>query len=434
MKEKHGFRWKMILSTLCFILLVSSLSLGVVYYWSFYHFSNIFEDRVIDEETFQKNKDMGIKNEWILGVTTDSIDVVESIHNKKVANKIYKDALLQTKTEQLYRETIDGKHLLYIIQLDVENGESVYKYSIIKDIYAEIFPQIVLTLFLFIAVVSLLSVLYTYIVSKDLYRNIRNLRKYTNQITKGNHVENIDVKTTDSEFQALVEDLECMKETIENEAAARQNALQYLSHEMKTPLMIIEGYTSSALDQVYPKGDLNETLNTIISQTERMKQRLQDLLTIVRMDDVPQEEDNQMIPILPCIEEILLLFDSKLENKNVKVNVLPETAIWGNSERIKILLENMISNQVKYSDTVIQIDEEQNEDELFIKFYNDGLIIPNDIKDKIFQPFVKGSPQGSGLGLSICKNIMNQMGGKISYNEVSNGVEFVLTFNKCLNK
>ena len=427
-KKQYEFRWKMVLSTLCFILAVSGLSLGVVYYWSFYHFSNLFEDRVIDEYTFQRNQDMGVKNEWILGVTTDSIDVVESIHDTKVAKEIEKSAKMQKEPEKLYRTTIDGKHLLYLIKLDVKNGETIYKYSIIKDIYAEIFPQIVLTLLGFVIIISILSVLYLSVVSKELYGSIRQLRGYTRKIAGGRHVEQIDVQTHDSEFRALVGDLESMKDTIEKEASARQSTLQFLSHEMKTPLMIIEGYAASASDGIYPKGDLKASMNTIMVQTERMKQRLQDLLTIVRIDTSPVEEDHRMVQILPCVQEILTLFNAELADKQVSVDLSEEVSVWINPDRLKILLENLISNQVKYSDHEIRIWQEIKEESIQIKFFNDGLPVPLEIKDSIFQPFVKGSAEGSGLGLSICKNIMIQNGGQISLDEKEDGVQFTLTF------
>lgn len=428
MKKQHGFRWKMVLSSICFILIVSGLSLGIVYYWSFYHFSNLFEDRVIDSYTFQKNQDMGIKNEWILGVTTDSIDVVESIHDQTVAHQIQHNAELQTKPEQLYRETIDGKHLLYLIKLDVKNGETIYKYSIIKDIYAEIFPQIVLTLLGFAAIISALSVGFISVVSKELYGSIRQLRGYTRQITEGRHVAAIDVQTHDSEFQALVGDLESMKNTLEKEASARQSTLQFLSHEMKTPLMIVEGYAASASDGIYPKGDLKASMETIMVQTERMKQRLQDLLTIVRIDSSPADDDQRSVQLLPYVQEILTLFDAELENKVVSVDISDRVSVWGNPERLKILLENLISNQVKYAEHEIRIWEESGNDSTLIRFYNDGHPIPDEIRDTLFQPFVKGSAEGSGLGLSICKNIMTQMGGRITLDEIQSGVQFTLVF------
>lgn len=140
-KKTTNIRTKIICSTLIFILSIAGISLLVVYYWSFYHFSNTFEDRVIDEYTFRKKMDMGIENEWILGVTTDSIDVIRSIHGPLVAETLQNQAQTQQEITKLYKQTIDNKHLLYMIRLDTDEGEMLYEYSVIKDIYAEIFPK-----------------------------------------------------------------------------------------------------------------------------------------------------------------------------------------------------------------------------------------------------------------------------------------------------
>ena len=285
MKKLQGFRKRMLISSAFFILIVTLLCLGVVYYWSFFHFSHLFEDRVIDQLTFQKNQDMGIKNEWILGVTTDSIDVVEGIHGAKVAQQIQEHAHEQEEVKELYRETIDEKHLLYTIELNTKNGETLYKYSIIKDIYTETFPQIATFLFVFAIIIVGISFIYSNSLSRDFYKGISRLRSYSKEIAQGKHIAPIDIETCDQEFRALAEDLEIMRCSLEKNDENRQQVLQYISHELKTPLMIIEGYVSSALDGYYPKGTLEESLNTILMQSDRIKERVQDLLMIVHLRD-----------------------------------------------------------------------------------------------------------------------------------------------------
>ena len=312
MKKLQGFRKRMLISSAFFILIVTLLCLGVVYYWSFFHFSHLFEDRVIDQLTFQKNQDMGIKNEWILGVTTDSIDVVEGIHGAKVAQQIQEHAHEQEEVKELYRETIDEKHLLYTIELNTKNGETLYKYSIIKDIYTETFPQIATFLFVFAIIIVGISFIYSNSLSRDFYKGISRLRSYSKEIAQGKHIAPIDIETCDQEFRALAEDLEIMRCSLEKNDENRQQVLQYISHELKTPLMIIEGYVSSALDGYYPKGTLEESLNTILMQSDRIKERVQDLLMIVHLTSLDASEDLQEIAILPCIQEIVALLGTIL--------------------------------------------------------------------------------------------------------------------------
>ena len=100
-KKQQGFRKRILLGTTLFIVIITLLSLAVVYYWSFYHFSHLFEDRVIDAYTFQKNQELGVENEWILGITTNSIDVVESVHGENTAREIQqKNNFFYTRKQQ----------------------------------------------------------------------------------------------------------------------------------------------------------------------------------------------------------------------------------------------------------------------------------------------------------------------------------------------
>ncbi len=425
MKNKT-IRAKIILSTIVFTLGVAGVSLSVVYYWSFYHFSKIFEDRVIDEYTFEKKKDMGIKNEWILGVTTDSIDVIRSVHGPNVARTMEEQAKHQEELSKLYKATIDNKHLLYNIHLDTENGETVYEYSVIKDIYAEIFPKIVLSFIVFLSLLVWFSIYYTRSISDTLYSDIRKLRLYTQQITKGKQAPEIVAKTQDEELEYLIADLHEMQQHLEREAAIRQSTLQYISHEMKTPLMIIEGYTTSAQDGIYPKGDLDSSLQTILTQTDRMKRKVADLLTIVRLESSSVPDNTKEIALLPAINSVLQLFETKEADKTIHVHVPAQIAFVGSQEKLNILLENLISNQIKYAQSLISISYKIQDTDLLLYFYNDGQTITPEIQDFIFQPFVKGYNGGSGLGLSICRTILRQKDCDIRWEPTTYGTLFVV--------
>lgn len=429
-KKQQGFRKRILLGTTLFIVIITLLSLAVVYYWSFYHFSHLFEDRVIDAYTFQKNQELGVENEWILGITTNSIDVVESVHGENTAREIQQKALTQEEVTKLYRDTIDQKHLLYTIELDTKDGEMLYKYSVLKDIYAEKFPQIALCLLVFAFIVAIISIIYSNSLSRELYSGIHRLREYSKRIAEGKKTEPINIQTGDQEFQALAEDLEIMRQALEKNDEVRQNALQYISHEMKTPIMIIEGYASSAQDGFYPKGTLDDSLKTILMQTNRMKQRVQDLLTIVHLDSLEMPDDLEDILLLPCVKEIILLLDKDLQTKTLTIDIKEDLCVRGSRQHMMILLENLISNQIKYSETVISISQEEALKSTIIRFYNDGPQIPEGIRQDLFKPFVKGSAKGSGLGLPICRGIMKQIGGDIRLEDTPTGTVFLLEFPK----
>ncbi len=425
-KMNIGLRARIIISSAIFILTITVLSMAVVYYWSFIHFSTMFEDRVIDEYVLEQKEELGIYNEWILGTTTHSIDVVREIHGDETASVIQDRAEKQEELSKLYREVVDGKHLIYMINLDTKNGETIYEYSIIKDIYAEIFPKIVAGFLCFSLMLVVLSICYTQYVSKRLYSDLQKLGTYTRRIARKERTDDVVISTHDKQFENLLSDLQTMQDTIEKEDAIRQSTLQYISHEMKTPIMIIEGYATSAKDHIYPKGSMQTTLDTILTQTERMKQKVSDLLTIVRLESAPDTDRPEVIGLRSCIDDVFSLLASNMNGKKVSITLDPEHYLVGNKEKFKILFENLISNQIKYAQSLFSISEKVRDDCLYLYFYNDGAVISSDVKKQIFQPFVKGYNGSTGLGLSICRTIMRQQNGDIWLQDTKKGTLFVV--------
>lgn len=430
MKNNRSWIFKRItVLTSFFIVSVILIAIGIVYYWSYYHFSNIFEDRIIDEYTIKDNEELGIKNEWILGVTTDSVDILEATHGEVVAGRIVKNALSQEEITKLYKEKVGEKHLIYMIDLDTENGEFIYKYSVIKDIYAEMFPQIASSFLIFALILFLISYIYTKFLSNQLYTNIDKLVSYTEEFSKDISTNPIILDTGDKRLQELGHAFNKMNRKLNEKEQLQQSSLEYISHEMKTPIMIIESYANSARDGIFPKGDLDNTLDTIIKQTARMKNKVDILMTVVRVNSTPMEEINyKHINLLNAVSNIMTDLMGILKDKKIKLYIDEDLSLYGDSEKIQILLENLIENQIKYSDKLISIRAFKKDGKVILLFYNDGDRVDENIRGELFKPFIKGVKGSNGLGLSICKTIARQHGGEISLIPTIRGTLFKVGF------
>lgn len=428
MGNKNNRSWlfkNITIMTTFFILIIMLTSISTVYYWSFYHFSKIFEDRIIDENTLKNNKELGVENEWILGVSTDSIDVLEAIHGEKVVDKINESALSQEEITKLYREKIGDKNLIYMVDIDTENGEHIYKYSVIKDIYKEIFPRIAFSFLVFAILLFMISYGYSKSLSNNLYNNIKLLVEYTRKVAHSSSFKPIAIKTQDSMIAELGEAFNDMKKSLIEKENLQQTSLEYISHEMKTPIMIIESYANSAKNEIFPKGDLNSSLDTIIKQSKRMEDTINTLMKVVKLNSLPKDSsDYKDINLGEFINKVVVDLSGLFKDKelilkiddNVRINAIPSEMI--------ILLENLIENQIKYSERIIAIRLLAKADQAILLFYNDGDKIEKSIKRDIFKPFVKGSKGTNGLGLSICKTIANQHNGDIELISTKEGVLF----------
>lgn len=416
MKKKKSWLFKNItILTSSFIVLIILITMGIVYYWSFHHFSNVFEDRIIDEYTIEDNEELGVKNEWILGVTTDSIDVLEAIHGKNVASNIVDNAISQKEITKLYKEKVGNKHLIYMIDLDTENGEFIYKYSVVKDIYAEVFPQIAFSFLIFAILLFFISYIYTKSLSNQLYTNIDKLVIYTEEFSKDISTNPINLETGDKRLQELGYAFNQMNKTLNEKEGLQQSTLEYISHEMKTPIMIIESYANSAKDGIFPKDDLDSSLDTIINQADRMKNKVNTLMTVARVNSSSiKEVDYKRLNLLNSINNIVGNLMHLLKDKNLKLYIDKDLYLYGDIDKIQILLENLVENQLKYSDNFISIRGFINGNKTSLLFYNDGAMIDDNIKDEIFKSFIKGVNGTNGLGLSICKTIVNQHKGELT--------------------
>ncbi|MBO0477835.1 MULTISPECIES: sensor histidine kinase [Lactobacillales] len=398
------------LFTLTFIV-----GLGILYGWSYYYFGTIFEDRVINEYTYQKKQDIGVNNEWIVGVTTDNIDVVEAIHGEKV-KKIVEDLKKgQNENKQIYRENIDDKQLLVMIELDTKNGEQIYEYSIIRDLYMEILPRIGLIFFVFLIVIFLLAFLLFKQLSNLLYRNISLVKQHAEMISTDKATsEEIKITTKDSDIQSLIASFNFMKKRLIEKDERNQAMIGFVSHELKTPTMIIKGYTNAARDGLYPKGTLEDSLVVINEQVKRIEDKTTELLRFSEyILERNKEEKPETVNLTDTIKRTIDIF-RPMSNKKIQFEARDSIYFEGYPALLTILFENLIQNQLNYSNEYIAIELFKDEPHICIRFKNDGQIVSLADYPDIFQPFSTRNPSGSGLGLEIAQEIVRLHGGKIS--------------------
>lgn len=422
------FYKKFFIISVIFAFAIAVFALGIIYYWSFYHYNHIFEDRVIDEQNLKYDEELGIKNEWLLGVTTDSIDVLEATYNEDIKNHIYRKALSQQEAEKFYREKIDNKELIYCISLTPQNGEFFYKYSVIRDLYHEIFPYIVASLIGFVILLVIILYFYFQFVEKQFSSELTQLQAYAQKLENLDlNIEPVKPCNSNNLIEALENSFYEMHIKLLKKEQLQKSSLQYISHEMKSPIMIIESYAVSAKEKIYPIGTLDDSLNIILDQTARMKEKVSSLLNYVTLST--KEIQKEIFSLSDMFETILNDYHTQIYVlKHAYFHIQPQLNIFADKQKIRIVLENILENQLKYKDSQIAIRAYQNQkDQLIMLFYNDGESISPELKKQIFIPFAKGYNGANGLGLSITKMILLQHQGDIALLSTRKGTLFRIT-------
>ncbi|MBY0755423.1 HAMP domain-containing histidine kinase [Clostridium sardiniense] len=202
------------------------------------------------------------------------------------------------------------------------------------------------------------------------------------------------------------------------------------THELKTPLTAIKGYTQLLHEEEFEDKDIVRMLNNIEDETVRMNNLIQNILTLSKSEMILNKEKKE-INLRNEIEDILNLFDVIIRENGYKINLkLENINIFGIKEDIRTLISNLIDNAIKYSEAnEINISLTDNK-ELIIS--NKCKNIEDNIKNRLLDPFIKGNTKqhanGTGLGLYLCKKISEKNNFKLTYRINEDKIIFIIKF------
>ncbi len=274
-----------------------------------------------------------------------------------------------------------------------------------------------------------------------LYINIRQLFKAIIALSKGNYKRRIRLIThifTPYEIIFLAYEFNRMANQIHksyrklqksNKELAelnefRSNMIDTVSHEFRTPLTSIQGYTSRLLRQdiTIDEETKQKSLKVIKRQAERLKRMVEDLLVIPDIEGSTLKMDIEPISVPEVVEDALLLV--KNIGSRTIINNIPEDMplILADRDRFEQIIINLMGNAVKYADedTDIEISAENFDDKhIKIVVKNKCPMIPKDKLKTLFDKFTRlddsttRTTRGTGLGLFIVKGLVETMGGHI---------------------
>jgi PAS domain S-box-containing protein len=238
----------------------------------------------------------------------------------------------------------------------------------------------------------------------------------------------------------------------EDAVKSKQQFLSNMSHEIRTPMNAIIGFTKVLL-----KTDLTakqkEYLTAIKISGDALIVLINDILDLAKVDAGKMSFENIPFKLASSIGSMLHLFETKIQEKNLKLikeydQRIPEI-LMGDPVRLHQIILNLVSNAVKFTSTgtitvsVLQLDEDAEKVTIQFSVNDTGIGIPEGKKDSIFDNFQQASSNtsrifgGTGLGLSIVKQLVEPQGGSIWVeSELNEGsrFSFILSFQKTTNQ
>ena len=289
-----------------------------------------------------------------------------------------------------------------------------------KDLIEALLPLILGVLVL----TGLLIVLW----SSFIVRKIEKLKNKIDNIDNSDYNHKIDFKF-DDEIRTLALALEDMRISLNNQEEYRNQMYQNISHDFKTPLTVIKSYIEASEDGIE---EPTTALKTIKEETIILEKKVHSLLYLNKLDYL---KNTKNIPRdLVNMEEIIKLEVEKFKfhRKEIEFNINydKKAKFYGSKDSWETILDNILSNFIRYADKNIKITVKQNK----IILYNDGDTIDDDFLKVIFTPFRKGIKGEFGLGLSIVKKTLEIMGYDINIKNEKKGVSFIIAEKKGISR
>ena len=277
-----------------------------------------------------------------------------------------------------------------------------------------------------------------------LYINVRQLFKAIIALSKGNYKRRIRLLThiltpyeiiflayefnrMASQIHKSYNKLQKTNKELKELNEFRSNMIDTVSHEFRTPLTSIQGYTSRLLRQDIQIDEAKQkSLKVIRRQAERLKRMVEDLLVIPDIEHESLNVNIESISISEIVQDSMLLVKNS-SGKSLVNNIKEDIpSILADRDRFEQVMINLIENAIKYADdeTEIVVENIDSVDENYVTIVvkNKCPVIPKDKLKTLFDKFTRlddsttRTTRGTGLGLYIVKGLVETMGGHVQLN------------------
>ncbi len=277
-------------------------------------------------------------------------------------------------------------------------------------------------LFLLGSVVIALTVLIAFVFSRYLLKPIQRLTDGTRELANRNFAVRITATTSD-ELGQLSENFNTMAQTLEHFEKMRGQWLTDISHEMRTPLAILRGEIEALQDGV--RNPSIENLASLHSEVERISKLVDDLHLLSKADSDSLVLNMQRISPCTVLEDITDKYLNRFAQCNIAIELMLDNVrkvrIKGDVDRLGQVFANLFENVLKYvkSPGILSISGYSDNGMLTLYFQDSGPGVPDEALPRLFDRLyrVDGSRSrdtgGSGLGLSICRQIIDNHNGFI---------------------
>ncbi|WP_053217440.1 sensor histidine kinase [Virgibacillus senegalensis] len=277
------------------------------------------------------------------------------------------------------------------------------------------------TLLVVFAIGILVAVLLSYYLTNRLVTPLTRLKDQVKKIEKRQFHE-IQSVNASGEIKEVEESVMEMAQELERYIHSQRQFFQNASHELKTPLMTIQGYAEGIRDGIFEREESERGLDVMVAEIGRLKKIINEMILLAKLDseeNIYQEENIKAAELVTLTVERAIPLANE---KNVKLETarVEDAVLTADKEKLLQATMNIVANAIRHADSVVTISVEKAEN-VIIRIADDGPGVPKDLMPQLFHRFVKGEGGETGLGLAISRAIIERSGGRITVGTSKSG-------------
>lgn len=267
---------------------------------------------------------------------------------------------------------------------------------------------------------------------------IKQIGPAMEKISEGDFSVRLETKSNSKEIKEIFSGFNMMAKELQSTEILQSDFVSNVSHEFKTPINAIEGYSMLLQDDENLTNEQKEYIEKIIFNTQRLSSLIGSVLLLSKLENQSIVSNKTKFDLDEQVRKSLLALEPQWEKKNIEFDIeMDDTDFVGNESLLHHIWDNLLSNAIKFSDDggEIKICLKNSADRIIFSISDKGIGIDENVQKHIFDKFYQADSshkqEGNGLGLALVKKIVDLEGGEIY---VCNNKDKGCTFTVILKK
>ncbi|MGP4039921.1 sensor histidine kinase [Gracilibacillus sp. D59] len=357
--------------------------------------------------------------------------VFSSIPNMETIEGWIQEHDLNSRTQPLWQGEDDNYVVSIIPFLSPVSTQQLVLLTPLDDLQ-EVQKSLVNQLLLIFLIGISVAVLLSHYLTTKLVTPLTKLRHQLKKIEKRKFEEMEEVKAT-GEIKEVEQSVVEMANELNSFIQSQHHFFQNASHELKTPLMTIQGYAEGIRDGIFEGEEASRGLQVMVAEIKRLKKIINEIILLAKLDSEADIYHPEKVNSKIFMEQIMERAIPIANEKDIRVvqDQEEEVLVLFDAEKMLQAVMNIVTNAIRHADSKVEVAAFVKNKQFHIQITDDGEGIDDELIKKLFHRFVKGESGETGLGLAIARAIVERSGGSVkAENAAKGGAKFTITFSE----